>query len=57
MFRRQGLAGQELACPADIHTATTVATAQLNAKAKPWIWGRPPPPKGPYQDRCFRLFG
>jgi hypothetical protein len=50
MFRRQGLAGQELASPDDIHTATTVATAQLNAKAKPWIWGRPPPPK-----RIYRL--
>jgi DDE superfamily endonuclease len=49
MSRRQGLAGQELANPADIHHATTVATAQLNAKAKPWIWGRPPPPKRAYK--------
>ena len=37
MFRRQGFAGQELASSADIRTATTVATAQLNAKAKAWI--------------------
>lgn len=50
MFRRQGLAGQELADTDDIHTVTAVATAQLNAKAKPWIWGRPPPPK-----RIYRL--
>ena len=49
MFRRQGLAGQELANPADIAHATTVATAQLNAKAKPWAWGRPPPPKRIYK--------
>ena len=49
MFRRQGLAGQELASPTDIRTATTVTTAQLNAKAKPWIWGRPPP------KRIYRL--
>lgn len=49
MFRRQGLAGQELASPGDIRQATTVATAQLNAKAKPWIWGRPQPPKRIYK--------
>jgi hypothetical protein len=49
MFRRQGLAGQELASPTDIRQATTVATAQLNAKAKPWVWGRPPPPKRIYK--------
>jgi transposase len=29
--------------------ATLVATAQLNAKAKPWLWGRPPPPKRVYR--------
>ena len=48
-FRRQGLAGQESPTPADIHHATTVTTIQLNSKAKPWIWGRPPPPKRIYQ--------
>jgi hypothetical protein len=49
MFRRQGLAGQELASSTDIHRVTAVATAQLNAKAKPWVWGRPPPPKRVYR--------
>jgi hypothetical protein len=49
MFRRQGLAGQELASGNDIRRVTEVATAQLNAKAKPWIWGRPPPPKRVYR--------
>jgi hypothetical protein len=49
MFGRQGLAGQELASPADIRQATAVATAQLNAKARPWLWGRPPPPKRIYK--------
>jgi transposase len=44
MFRRQGLTGQQLASGNDIRRVTVVATAQLNAKAKPWIWGRPPPP-------------
>lgn len=51
MFRRQGLAGQELVDPHEITVATEVATAQLNAKAKPWIWGRPPPPKRIYRRR------
>lgn len=51
MFRRQGLAGQELVDPNEIAVATEVATAQLNAKAKPWIWGRPPPPKRTYRQR------
>jgi hypothetical protein len=46
---QQGLAGQELASSTDIRTVTAVATAQLNAKAKPWIWGRPPPPKRVYR--------
>jgi hypothetical protein len=41
MFRRQRLP----ASSTDIRTATAVATSQLNAKAKPWVWGRPPPPK------------
>jgi hypothetical protein len=49
MFRWQGLVGEELASPADIRTATAVATAQLNAKAKPWVCGRPPPPKRIYE--------
>ena len=35
MFHRQGLAGQELAHPADIAHATAVATTQLNAKPNP----------------------
>ncbi|MFC4071866.1 hypothetical protein [Actinoplanes subglobosus] len=49
MFRRQGLVGQQLASGNDIRRVTVVATAQLNAKAKPWIWGRPPPPKRVYR--------
>ena len=27
---------------AEIEQATRVATAQLNHRAKPWVWGRPP---------------
>ena len=43
MFRRQALAGQCFADAAEIALATRVATRQLNARARPWVWGRPPP--------------
>jgi DDE superfamily endonuclease len=43
-FRREALAGQSFANPEEITLATRVATCQLNARARPWIWGRPPPP-------------
>ncbi|MEV6861878.1 hypothetical protein AB0M44_12865 [Streptosporangium subroseum] len=43
IFRRQALAGQTFANPGEIAYATTVAAAQLNTRARPWIWGRPAP--------------
>ncbi len=43
LFRRQALAGQTFADPGEITLATQVATIQLNARARPWVWGRPPP--------------
>lgn len=43
IFRRHALAGQCFAGPDEIEYATRIATAQLNARAKPWIWGRPDP--------------
>jgi transposase len=43
LFRRQALAGQCFASPAEITLATRVATCQLNARARPWVWGRSPP--------------
>jgi DDE superfamily endonuclease len=43
LHRRQALAGQSFATPAEIALATRVATLQLNARARPWVWGRPPP--------------
>jgi hypothetical protein len=43
LFRRQALAGQCFASPEEITLATRVATCQLNARARPWVWGRPPP--------------
>jgi hypothetical protein len=42
LFRRDALAGQSFANPSEIEQATCVATAQLNHRAKPWVWGRPP---------------
>ncbi|HEV2459528.1 MAG TPA: transposase, partial [Ktedonobacterales bacterium] len=44
LFRREAFAGQSFADPPEIAQATRVATQQLNARAKPWIWGRPPKP-------------
>src|SRR5262249_53373549 len=44
LFRREAFAGQSFADPPEIAQATRVATNQLNARAKPWIWGRPPKP-------------
>jgi len=44
MFRREALAGQHFADDEEIELATRVATKQLNHRAKPWVWGRPPKP-------------
>jgi hypothetical protein len=51
IFRRQALAGQDFADPDEIACATRVATAQLNARARPWIWGRPQPKPRSYRRR------
>ena len=37
-------AGQCFADSYEIDPATRVATRQLNRKARPWVWGRPPKP-------------
>lgn len=42
LFRRDALASQSFANPSEIDLARRVATAQLNVRAKPWVWGRPP---------------
>ncbi len=44
LFRRAAFAGQSFADAKELDLATRVATEHLNARAKPWIWGRPPPP-------------
>jgi transposase len=56
LFRRDALAGQTFADAEEIERATTVATAQLNRRANPWVWGRPP--KTPRRRRrlfCYRI--
>ena len=42
LFRREAVAGQSFVDAAEIEHATRVATAQLNRRAKPWVWNRPP---------------
>jgi DDE superfamily endonuclease len=44
LFRREAFAGQSFADAKELDLATRVATEQLNARAYPWIWGRPPRP-------------
>jgi hypothetical protein len=56
LFRREALAGQSFANPKEIEQATRMATAQLNRRAKPWVWGRPR--KTPRRHRrlfCYRI--
>jgi len=45
IFRRHALAGQTFADSGEIAQVTEVATAQLNSRAKPWVWGRSLPPQ------------
>jgi len=44
LFRHEALAGQCFANAHEITLATRVATRQLNRRARPWVWGRTPPP-------------
>jgi len=52
LFRREALAGQDFADAKEIDQATRVATAHRNARASPWVWGRPPRPHRQLR-RCF----
>ena len=48
-----GAGRQDFADPDEIAHATRVATAQLNARARPWIWGRPEPKHRSYRRRLI----
>ena len=43
-LRREAFAGQSFADAQQRDLATRVATEHLNARAAPWVWGRPPRP-------------
>lgn len=43
LFRRDAFAGQSFIDADEIDQARALATDQLNCRAKPWVWGRPPP--------------
>ncbi len=45
LFRKEAFAGQTFADGDEIDYATAVATHQLNRRARPWVWGRSPPPR------------
>ena len=51
IFRRKAFAGQCFANRGEIALAVRVATFQLNARARSWIWGRPPPPHRQFRRR------
>jgi transposase len=56
LFRRDAKAWKTFADAEEIEQATRLATAQLNHRAKPWVWGRPP--KTPRHRRrlfCYRI--
>jgi hypothetical protein len=54
IFRREALASQTFADAKEIDQATMQATAALNARAKPWVWGRPAPPPRKLRRRFVR---
>jgi hypothetical protein len=56
LFRRQAFAGQCVADSYEIDLARRVVTRQLNRKATPWVWGRPPkPPRHRRRTFVYRL--
>jgi DDE superfamily endonuclease len=52
LLRKEAFAGQTFADYSDIERAVTGATARLNHRATPWVWGRPPPSPRHFR-RCF----
>ncbi|WP_201364109.1 IS630 family transposase [Dictyobacter formicarum] len=56
LFRRDALAGQSFVNAGEVERAMQVATVQLNHRAKPWIWGRPPKTRRHLRRLfCYRL--
>jgi hypothetical protein len=44
LLRKTAFAGRSFADAEEITVAVRAATAGLNARARPWVWGRPAPP-------------
>jgi DDE superfamily endonuclease len=44
LLRRDAFAGQSFIDDDEITEAVRLATGQLNVRAQPWVWGRPPKP-------------
>jgi transposase len=44
LLRKAAFAGQTFADATEITYAVKIATVRLNTHAKPWVWGRQPPP-------------
>jgi len=56
LSRRDAFAGQSFANAHEIERVMNVATTQLNRRAKPWIWGRPPKTRRHLRRLfCYRL--
>jgi hypothetical protein len=55
LFRREAFAGQSFADAKEIDLATSVATEHLNARAHPWVWGRPSRPQRTLRRRFIYL--
>jgi hypothetical protein len=41
LLRREAFAGQSFADTEEVNQAAADGTRRLNARAKPWVWGRP----------------
>ena len=55
LLRREALAGQTFADYDEVARAVEGATARLNHRATPWVWGRPPPPPRYHRRRFVYL--
>jgi len=42
-LRKEAFAVQDFANTNEIASAVELTTQHLNRRAKPWVWGRPPP--------------
>jgi hypothetical protein len=56
LFRKAALAGQSFVDREEITLATLVATGQLNARAKPWVWERSPHHPGVSDSALLTIF-